>query len=642
MNYRADIDGLRTIAVVAVILSHLNFLPGGYVGVDIFFVISGFLIAPRILSGLQSGNFSFVDFYTRRAKRLLPQLYALIAVCFIASYILFLPDEFMSFSKSALATVLYASNFYFFNQTGYFAADSITQPLLHTWSLSVEEQFYFIAPILIFTIYKLKSLIPGAALIGIISFLVCVLSTPYWTDANFFLLPFRSWEFILGSTVAYLPVTSKKINEYAAALGLTLILFSIATLSEGSVFPGINAAPVVIGTALIIWSGNKTFLARIITNPVMGLIGKASYSLYIWHWPLIVFYSYYTFGDVSLHERIILFITTFIVGFLFYFGWEEPIRKSKISVKKTALLTFSASLFVAFLSVGVIKTNGLPERLNDASRIMANSAKEKNYNYDKCILKVRKKYFDSDLSKLCKLGNVNKRPSFAIWGDSFAASIANGLSEEAKKFDLAGIQLTMHSCTPIINTEGWWDATRNICKEMNSLALKAFKTAGVKVVFIHGSWNAFNRKDYLRSLAHEWDKDGNLNPQDLINKAVAETLDALINEGITPVLISGLPTSEKNIISKLARQLQSGYQIDFKRNRASYTKVYDRSNIAFKRFPDIVTLDPMDLLCDKNFCDVARNGRSLTTDGSHLTKSGSLSLANMFAPVLQHLKENSY
>ncbi|MDM7852320.1 acyltransferase family protein [Pseudochrobactrum kiredjianiae] len=361
MTYRDDIDGLRAIAVIAVIFSHIHLMPGGYIGVDVFFVISGFLIAPRILEKIKSNEFSIFDFYTRRAKRLLPQVYAVIFANFVAAYLLFAPSDIIAFGKSAIATVLYGSNFYFLAQTGYFAPDAITQPLLHTWSLAVEEQFYFVAPLIIYGLVKLQRPLLFGALIGLASLLACLLTTQLWTSANFFLLPFRAWEFIIGAAIAYVPLPPRNFRNVSAFSGLALIALSALTLKETSLFPGVNAVPVVAGTALIIWSGSATTLAKVLATLPLRLTGRASYSLYIWHWPIIVFYSYYSYNDFSFNAQLQMLVATFIAGFLFWYVFEEPIRKSKITFRFAVVATVSASLSVVAVSLFIKHEKGIPQ-----------------------------------------------------------------------------------------------------------------------------------------------------------------------------------------------------------------------------------------------------------------------------------------
>lgn len=638
MTYRDDIDGLRAIAVIAVILSHVHLLAGGYIGVDVFFVISGFLIAPRILVQMRSRTFSLRNFYQRRARRLLPQVYAVIAVSFMAAYILFLPSDFVAFSKSAIATVLYGSNFYFLAQTGYFSPDAITQPLLHTWSLAVEEQFYFVAPLIIYLLVKLKNPLLIGALIGVSSLIASLVTTQFWSSANFFLLPFRAWEFIFGAAIAFAPLAPRYLSNMAATFGIGLIVWSAITLTETSSFPGLNAIPVVIGTGLIIWAGRSTMLAKILATLPMRLTGRASYSLYIWHWPIIVFYSYYSFNDFSTKAQLFMIAATLIVGFLCWSVYEEPVRRKELSFNVTLSYTVIASVIIISLSSFVQFQSGIPNRLNKSAQQMANSINEKNYFYENCIRWVRKEHMDSDLSDLCKLGNENGNISFALWGDSFSASMAYGLSEEAKKHDLTGVLFSMHACPPIIGTEGWWDNTKAICKEMNELAIPAFKKLGVKTVFIHASWNAFSKEEYLSALDKSWKRDISEDKQDLINSAVEATVNSLVAEGITPVFVGGIPTSNRRILLQLTREIQSNHPSHLQQPRSKYNKIYKEANIAFGKIPEIVKLNPLGILCDEAKCDVVRNGKPITIDGNHLTASGSLLLSKLFTSVLEKIK----
>lgn len=636
MTYRNDIDGLRAIAVLLVILSHVHLLPGGYIGVDIFFVISGFLIAPRVLSDIQAGTFSTKNFYTRRAKRLLPQVYLLILVCFALTYLLFLPSDFIAFSKSAIATVFYGSNFYFLSQAGYFAPDAITQPLLHTWSLAVEEQFYFVIPIVIYILSKLGVPILGLIVIGIASFTISAVTTPIWTDTNFYMLPFRVWEFIIGALIAYAPYAPRKIRDVAALLGVAIIGWSVFSLNETSVFPGINALPVVIGTALIIWSGSATFLAKTLATYPMRITGRASYSLYIWHWPIIVFYAYYSFNDFSPIAQIIMIIATFIVGFLLWYVWEEPIRKSKALLPATFMSTIAVSMTLTIASLVFIITNGMPSRLNEEARIMAETTDEKSEFLSNCIFPINPESISDDAHKLCTLGVAHERPSFALWGDSFAAAMAYGLSLEAEKQGRSGVLLSVNSCPPLIGADSWWEGTKGACLRSNENAIKAFKELGIKTVYMHASWVAFNNAEYVKSFPHS-SGSGEDDTQAAINNMVKNTISELQQNGITPVFVEGIPTFGGNIVQQLTQKIQTGSSINLAKPMKILEEELTRYKIAVDSLSDVQNLKPSQILCGTDSCPASYNGKGVTYDGGHLSMTGSKALGALFAESLKTL-----
>lgn len=637
MVYRNDIDGLRAVAVILVILSHVHLLPGGYIGVDIFFVISGFLIAPRILADLRAGTFSATNFYTRRAKRLLPQVYLLIMVCFAFTYLFFLPSDIIAFSKSAIATVFYSSNFYFLSQTGYFAPDAITQPLLHTWSLAVEEQFYFVIPIIIYILAKLRIPILGLFIIGVVSLTISAVTTPIWTGANFYMLPFRAWEFIVGALIAFAPYAPRKIRDAAALSGVTIIVWSVVALDEASMFPGINALPVVIGTALIIWSGPANFLANILATYPMRITGRASYSLYIWHWPIIVFYSYYSFGEFSLKMQITMIVATFFAGFFFWFIWEEPIRKSAFTPKITFSYTAICAIIFSIIAVVVISKNGLPFRLNDAAREMALSGTEKSRYPVECIKPIGDNTEDTDIKNLCRLGAENTKPIFALWGDSHAAALAYGISEQAKKLGISGVLISVNSCPPVIGIDGWWSVTSDQCRQTNGKIVEILNNLRISNVFLHATWSALNNSDYVKSWAKRF-IDGNQPFMDATAIALVNTIKTLHENDITPIIIQDTPGAPGTITQMLTQKLQTGSTKELKVLRETYDNGQKLTAQIFENIKGLEILKPSDLLCDAIYCEVSIGNKSLHYDGAHLSETGSLAVSAIAVSVLTRIK----
>ena len=297
-KYRKDIDGLRTIAVGSVCLSHAGFsgFAGGFIGVDIFFVISGFLITGILVQDAERGDFSILRFYERRARRILPALVFLIGVLFVAGYWLFPPWQYEALAKSAAATALFVSNFWFLESTGgYFGNAAEFEPLLHTWSLAVEEQFYIFFPLLIWALAgRSRATLGGVVLMSVVlSFVASIYATTRFPEENFYLLPTRAWELGLGALLAIGPVPairSRVLGEVLSWAAIVMMGLSIVILDGQSPFPGLNALAPCLATALLILVGHDqtTSVHRVLsTRPFVG-IGLISYSLYLWHWPPLV------------------------------------------------------------------------------------------------------------------------------------------------------------------------------------------------------------------------------------------------------------------------------------------------------------------------------------------------------------------
>lgn len=327
-HYRPDIDGLRAIAVLAVVLHHLSapLLPGGYVGVDVFFVISGYLITSIISREMAEGRFSFASFYERRARRIFPALFAVLAATLVASYALLLPSDMMSTLRAALGTVFFGSNIVFWREMkeGYFAAtDLALNPLLHTWSLSVEEQFYVFFPVLLLLCYRFtrQQVVPVLLFSAMVSLVGAALLVSSKSVAVFFLSPFRAWELLAGSLLALHtvpPLRSRMLRELIAAAGLLAIVVACFVYDGGTTFPGLAALAPVLGTAALIHAGasGPSLAARLLQLPPMVWVGLISYSLYLWHWPLIVLTRYATgFEPITPHIPM-LFVASLVLAYL--------------------------------------------------------------------------------------------------------------------------------------------------------------------------------------------------------------------------------------------------------------------------------------------------------------------------------------
>jgi peptidoglycan/LPS O-acetylase OafA/YrhL len=340
ISYRPDVDGLRTIAVGTVILFHgkLGLLPGGFVGVDVFFVISGFLISSILLGEIAHQRFSLAGFYERRIRRILPALTVVLAAVMIAGALLYPPQDYVVLAKSVKAAALFYANFFFYGQAGYFAPDAETQPLLHTWSLAVEEQFYLVAPLFLWAIARLAR--PWQVALVVLAFAVSLafsIAGAMSDDSGAFYLPHsRAFELIIGMMLAMglaprLP--TQAAAEAAGAIGLALIAYAVLFFSSATPFPGYAALAPCVGAALIIASGagHTTFVSRMLATPAMVFTGKISYSLYLWHWPIFVFAAY-QFGGLSIVDRVGLIVAAYLLSVLTYWFVEQPARRARASL----------------------------------------------------------------------------------------------------------------------------------------------------------------------------------------------------------------------------------------------------------------------------------------------------------------------
>lgn len=364
MVYRREIDGLRALAVLPVILFHAGFdlFQGGFAGVDVFFVISGYLITSIILSELEQDKFSIVSFYERRARRILPALFVVMALCIPFAWLLLLPPELKDFSESLAAVSLFSSNILFWRESGYFDTVAELKPLLHTWSLAVEEQFYLIFPVFLVLTWRVskRCLVFSSAVL-----LFASLGLAQWASiakpaAAFFLLPTRGWELLIGSFAALYLLRAKRehnnkpLAEIGASLGLLLILYAVFAFSKATPFPGFYALVPTMGTFLIIlFASQKTMVGRLLGNRLLVTVGLMSYSAYLWHQPLFAFARICVFGELELKVSFALIVLTFVLSWLSLKFVEAPFRRAHGFSRRTVFLFSGAGIFI-FFSLGAI------------------------------------------------------------------------------------------------------------------------------------------------------------------------------------------------------------------------------------------------------------------------------------------------
>jgi peptidoglycan/LPS O-acetylase OafA/YrhL/lysophospholipase L1-like esterase len=435
-SYREDIDWLRAIAVLSVALFHWEVAPfrGGYVGVDIFFVISGYLITRIIEADAGRSEFSFASFYERRVRRLLPALYVMSAIVIIPSFIYFLPEERIDLFKSIVATVTFTSNIFFWQQSGYFGGDASEKPLLHTWSLSVEEQFYLALPIVILLLFRWRSDGVGrrwALLLGLGALALMSFALAQWmmmtdrVEAAFYLSPPRAWEFLVGSLIAVEGIPAPfniHVRRGAKIVGLILIAIAVIGYRKNTVFPGVSALLPCAGAVLFIWSGMGTTgqVQRATFSPlnIAGFIGRISYSFYLWHWPIYL-YWYFSKQHFPLEwaEKLALFVITLAVSYLSYRFIEQPFRnRSLISKRATAfaLAGFASVLLVVGSGIGIKATD---LTVNDpAMRLRANSPYPAWYRAGTCLVEKWRDFSE----RACLTPDPNKK-NILVWGDSASA-----------------------------------------------------------------------------------------------------------------------------------------------------------------------------------------------------------------------------
>jgi peptidoglycan/LPS O-acetylase OafA/YrhL len=440
--YRPEIDGVRAIAVLGVLLFHAGFpaFSGGYAGVDVFFVISGYLITRTILTAIDAGQFSYVGFFINRVRRLFPALLTTIGVSFLVGALLFPPPHMKKLAEAAIASILSVSNIYFWSEASYWDIESAFKPLLHTWSLSVEEQFYFVWPPLLLIASRASNKpvarVALVATVGLTSLLFAGTLSLHHPRATFYWMPWRAFEFMIGAAVIRLEVIARPRGrlwpEIMAASGLVMIIVPFLAYTDHTPFPFAGALFPCIGTALLIWAGGSCLTSRLWTNPPMIWTGRISYSLYLVHWPLVIYYNYWQFAPPTQFEQIGLVIGSFALAIPLNAFVEKRFRRSRTSERSSDAVFVGVSTAVA---VGVVAI-ALSAKLDDGWPWRLQPGR-----LNPSIL--------ARLSPWCSAGTglCDAPGTAALIGDSHADQFAGAVAESLKQAGVDGaLYRTVNAC----------------------------------------------------------------------------------------------------------------------------------------------------------------------------------------------------
>jgi len=492
-GYRTDIDGLRAMAILPVVAYHLDLLSGGLIGVDVFFVISGYLITSLLSADLDAGRYSIWRFYERRARRIFPALFAMMIATSIAILMVALPAEIETYHESLAAAVLFASNIYFYFTQDYFAGPALSHPLLHTWSLAVEEQFYIVFPLLLWFLRRNAGRAERwvLAVLLVASFAWSCVLVQREPSAAFYLPLSRAWELLLGALLAVgriPPFRGAWMPEASSAIGFAAIVASAALLDSDTPFPGIAAVPACLGAALIIHSGagRLTMVGRLLSLWPVRLVGLISYSWYLWHWALISLTSYLYGVDMeSPFVRIALFIGSAAIAWLSWRYIEAPFR-GHADPRKTAKIFFASAvamvallvLAVSLPSIGAVRWNVTPE----VSRVLAllNYDLQRPLRVGQCFMPPDKGLLDFDQAACLNIEPGKK--NYLLIGDSHAAHLWAGLEKYDPSINV--LQATSSRCLPTLQGKGG-----DRCRELRDFIFTKFLPAHhLDGIILNGRW----------------------------------------------------------------------------------------------------------------------------------------------------------
>jgi len=649
LTYRPEVDGLRALAVLAVVLFHARVLgfTGGYVGVDIFFVISGYLITSIIAREAAIGTFSIVSFYERRLRRILPALAVVTFFVVVAAFPIYMPFDFKELGQSVVALALFSSNNFFWLKSGYFSPAAELRPLLHTWSLGVEEQFYIFWPIMVVFLLKLDGRYRKLVIwpLFVTSLATSQLLLGDHRDASFYLIFSRTWELLLGSLLALKLVRFTPRFEalsIGGGVGLSLIFFSICFYSESTPFPGLRALLPCVGSCLVIESGEEkaNLVARLLSARPLVLIGLISYSLYLWHWPFLAFARYLLEQELTIVQTLTCCLMAVSMAILSYRYIETPVRKKQVFPAAVIFLGSACFILVAIIfGAAAHVEGGFPGRLPHEVVRLARSAADINPMREACD---RKTAYDVKAGRSCALGMVkSSETTWALWGDSFADALMPGFDAAGKIAGQRGVALVQSGCYPLPSVMQM-SADCELVSNANLAFLEEHHE--IRTVVLVARWTSAVTGVRLGTFSKSglWLTDatskaiGATENRKVTLRGVERIVDRLPGRRI--VVVAHIPEQRVDAPRVLALDLLLGRNLERGELRADYDGRREKVQSVLTDITEsgrrLEVLDLGTTLCDHVRCPLLENGIVRFVDDNHLSATLAISLAPQFAKAL--------
>ncbi len=663
MNYRNEINGLRAIAVTSVILFHAGFeqFKGGFLGVDVFFVISGFLITSIILDALANNKFSFTEFYARRARRILPALLMLLAVCILPAWLLLFPDQMNLFATSLGCAAVFISNVFYMTQAGYFAPNALEDPLIHLWTLSIEEQFYLFSPALIVLVWKYAQRMLNATLVALL-----VASVVYGygksfqsPDATFFNSIARAWELLFGSLTASLVRNTKVANPVGpllrnvlSSVALLLIFVCVATSSENIGFPSLPYYITIGSTAAFLWLGNeKTWVGKLLTLRPVAHIGMISYSAYLWHQPILAFARIIWNVEQIPAFRYLILTPIFVAAHLSWKYVENPFkhpgwngwRRWGLVASVIALFSFGVA---GNLTVGFEKwhSSHIPESVQKT--------------FDDIPIKLECTSGAGKLpsgTEFCTFGSQNTAPSIAVFGDSHSFPLRAVFDEIGREYKLGIVHNGLGGCPPLANI---YVLNGNhppfVCHDLVEQQIAYVRSHAIKDVFFAVRWSMYTdgsyrkgSKIYLLSEKADGQSDQGKS-REALRTGIKTTIDIYRSMGVHVHLLTQAPMqlyNPKHIYARWHDQNSSAFGATLRKFSVPYSVHSEHQRFARSilltdfRDTDARVIDMDKFFCDTMYCLVGTSELSYYHDDDHLSSYGAMKIK---PALVDELKLGSY
>ena len=643
MKYRAEIDGLRALAVLPVILYHAGFklFGGGYVGVDVFFVISGYLITTIILTELEAGTFSLVNFYERRARRILPALFLVLFVCLPFSWMWLAPADMKLFSQGLIAVSTFVSNILFWRKSGYFGDMAELNPLIHTWSLAVEEQYYVLFPPFLMLAWKLG--IRWTVGILAIVFLASIGCAQYFTYSqptfNFFMLPTRGWEILIGAFIAFyyanhnIKKHNSTIEQAGGLIGLLLITYSIFSYSEQTPFPSVYALAPTLGAALIIiFANNKTAVGKLLGSKLFVAIGLISYSAYLCHQPMFAFARQRSLNEPSMYLMSILAVLSFTFAYLSWKYVERPFR-NKHRISRNEVFSYGALGSVLFIGIGLAGylTDGYS---NNKRWSGIQKAIEAQHSRDIMATYCHQTKITSSLGPVvCVIGDKSVEPSGALWGDSMAESLLSGLNQELLLKGESFYAVISPGCIPLEGASH----PRYKCSDdrHKQFVQEALSQSHIKNIVWFGSFRELTETDNENYLI-----DSAKSTPLLFENKFNQTLDKFVHAGKKVVIVGDTPRFPKPVAGFAIKsyKLGNGGLHDMEQTVSKQALLIETRNltqILNKGKSNATVVDGYGVFCKDDLCSSHDENENLMFfDTIHLSNDGAQKLGRIIVDLL--------
>lgn len=628
-KYRPDIDGLRALAVLPVLLYHAGLgCTGGFVGVDVFFVISGYVISSLILKEVAAGSFSMVNFWERRVRRILPALSVVVAAALAAGWLFYLPEDFAFLGKTLISQAVMAANMFFWRSgTHYFDHGTENKSLLHTWSLAVEEQFYLLFPLLLVFLLRSRPRSWGRWILGmmIVSLMISVMGcySPQYERLSFYMLPSRAWELLMGALVAAGSknlTAGKLVRESFGLLGLALIAWSVFVYTDSTRFPGLGALPPCIGTALIIASSHArvSIVGRLLSFRAFVFVGLVSYPLYLWHWPLLIWAKYLSCYELSTATRIELLLVSLLLAVLSWKFVETPFRQRRWLGERSQIFKFAGIVLGMFLATGiaVYASKGFPSRFSAQALAFARAQNSQGFQ-DQIDLERAK------AGRFTELGSASSSQpiSVLVWGDSHAKSIAPALDTLCKEYSQRGVMSAYGATAPVLNFVSTNPGSlRERSPKVAELVVAFVAAQHIKNVVITARWNTYPASPEF--------KDN-----------LILTVRNLMNSGAHVYVLKDVPNCGFNVPRFTALNAMRGIDVEaLGITKEQHQKSESALEPTFEKLAmmGVTVMDPAYLfLTSRSNYRIIKDGELLYVDSNHLSLKGAALLVPLFRPLFQ-------